>query len=156
MGMLYNDCLDTRFIIQASLAQLVERGTSNAEVTGSTPLGGSIFCLFTHMVSFCLDLASQNALQDCLMVLLLDQDKACELDAEDEAKHPKLLASRHQPPLSSKLVLSPVSNINGSLTKHIAKVHFLILASYSRTTITIPDPESSGSRRAVSTTMRKP
>jgi hypothetical protein len=26
---------------QASLAQLVERGTSNAEVTGSTPLGGS-------------------------------------------------------------------------------------------------------------------
>ena len=29
---------------QASLAQLVERGTSNAEVTGSTPLGGMIFC----------------------------------------------------------------------------------------------------------------
>jgi hypothetical protein len=28
---------------QASLAQLVERGTSNAEVTGSTPLGGSVF-----------------------------------------------------------------------------------------------------------------
>jgi hypothetical protein len=26
---------------QASLAQLVERGTSNAEVTGSTPLGGN-------------------------------------------------------------------------------------------------------------------
>ena len=25
---------------QAPLAQLVERGTSNAEVTGSTPLGG--------------------------------------------------------------------------------------------------------------------
>jgi hypothetical protein len=29
--------------INASLAQLVERGTSNAEVTGSTPLGGMIF-----------------------------------------------------------------------------------------------------------------
>jgi hypothetical protein len=29
---------------QASLAQLVERGTSNAEVTGSTPLGGMSFC----------------------------------------------------------------------------------------------------------------
>jgi hypothetical protein len=28
-------------LYQASLAQLVERGTSNAEVTGSTPLGGS-------------------------------------------------------------------------------------------------------------------
>jgi hypothetical protein len=28
---------------QASLAQLVERGTSNAEVTGSTPLGGMSF-----------------------------------------------------------------------------------------------------------------
>jgi hypothetical protein len=32
--------------INASLAQLVERGTSNAEVTGSTPLGGMIFCSF--------------------------------------------------------------------------------------------------------------
>ena len=30
-------------VTQASLAQLVERGTSNAEVTGSTPLGGSVF-----------------------------------------------------------------------------------------------------------------
>ena len=30
---------------QASLAQLVERGTSNAEVTGSTPLGGISFCI---------------------------------------------------------------------------------------------------------------
>ena len=29
---------------KASLAQLVERGTSNAEVTGSTPLGGINFC----------------------------------------------------------------------------------------------------------------
>jgi hypothetical protein len=33
---------------QASLAQLVERGTSNAEVTGSTPLGGMSFCSFLH------------------------------------------------------------------------------------------------------------
>jgi hypothetical protein len=33
------------FLHQASLAQLVERGTSNAEVTGSTPLGGIFsFC----------------------------------------------------------------------------------------------------------------
>ena len=74
------------FVTQASLAQLVERGTSNAEVTGSTPLGGSVFCVFffalcqMHMVSFCFDLASRNALQDCLMVLLRsNEDKACEL-----------------------------------------------------------------------------
>jgi hypothetical protein len=33
---------------QASLAQLVERGTSNAEVTGSTPLGGSAFCTMSN------------------------------------------------------------------------------------------------------------
>jgi hypothetical protein len=33
-------------VINASLAQLVERGTSNAEVTGSTPLGGSDFFAF--------------------------------------------------------------------------------------------------------------
>jgi hypothetical protein len=34
--------------ISASLAQLVERGTSNAEVTGSTPLGGMMFCSLSH------------------------------------------------------------------------------------------------------------
>jgi hypothetical protein len=34
----------------ASLAQLVERGTSNAEVTGSTPLGGIDILLFLHYV----------------------------------------------------------------------------------------------------------
>jgi hypothetical protein len=36
---------------QASLAQLVERGTSNAEVTGSTPLGGISFCCFDCTMS---------------------------------------------------------------------------------------------------------
>jgi hypothetical protein len=45
-------------VTQASLAQLVERGTSNAEVTGSTPLGGSAFCSFyctmsNLLCSFC-------------------------------------------------------------------------------------------------------
>jgi hypothetical protein len=35
---------------QASLAQLVERGTSNAEVTGSTPLGGSGSFAFLNYV----------------------------------------------------------------------------------------------------------
>ena len=33
---------------QAPLAQLVERGTSNAEVAGSTPSGGSIVYIFLH------------------------------------------------------------------------------------------------------------
>jgi hypothetical protein len=33
-------------VTTASLAQLVERGTSNAEVTGSTPLGGIVLTCF--------------------------------------------------------------------------------------------------------------
>jgi hypothetical protein len=38
---------------QASLAQLVERGTSNAEVTGSTPLGGMSFCSSIALCQTC-------------------------------------------------------------------------------------------------------
>jgi hypothetical protein len=37
----------------ASLAQLVERGTSNAEVTGSTPLGGINLLLFFTLCQTC-------------------------------------------------------------------------------------------------------
>jgi hypothetical protein len=65
---------------QASLAQLVERGTSNAEVTGSTPLGGSAFCSFfalcqTH-IALCLLNRNLSDLQGWLLEINVGKDKA--------------------------------------------------------------------------------
>lgn len=112
-----------------------------------------------HMISFCFDLAFRNTLQDYLMVLL----RSNEDETLQRCWTPKLKPSAQS---FSCLDINSLSTPNlfsrqcrargGNFTKHIAEMHFLILASYSRsTTISIPDPESSGSRRAVSTTNEK-